>query len=66
MTLLVLLALFFVFHLFYKIAVSYTAKCVTEASDRIIYSSLEIDDDNSVTLDKRKSNKRGCFPGPRG
>ena len=26
----------FVFHLFYKIAVSYTAKCVTEASDKII------------------------------
>ena len=32
--------MFFVFHLFYKIAISYSAKCVTEASDKIIYSSL--------------------------
>ena len=30
----------FVFHLFYKITVSYTAKCVTETSDRIMYSSI--------------------------
>ena len=30
----------FVFHLFYKIAISYSAKCVTEASDNVIYSSL--------------------------
>ena len=57
--------MFFVFHLFYKIAISYTAKCVTEASDKIIYSSYEIDD-KRVTLDMRKSNKRKCFPGPRG
>ena len=34
--------------LFYKIAVSYTAKCVPEASEnRVPY---EIDDGNSVTL----------------
>ena len=32
--------MFFLFHLFYKIAISYSAKCVTEASDQIIYSSL--------------------------
>ena len=32
--------MFFVFHLFYKIAISYSAKCMTEASDKIIYSSL--------------------------
>ena len=32
--------MFFVFHLFYKIAISYSARCVTEASDKIIYSSL--------------------------
>ena len=64
MTLLILLAMLFVFHLFYKIAVSYTAKCVIEASDRIIVS-YEIDD-NSVTLDMGRSNKRECFPGPRG
>ena len=32
--------MFFVFHLFYKIAVSYTAKCVTKASDKITYSAL--------------------------
>ena len=32
--------MFFVFHLFYKIAISYSAKCVTEASDKMIYSSL--------------------------
>ena len=32
--------MFFAFHLFYKIAISYSAKCVTEASDKIIYSSL--------------------------
>ena len=55
----------FVFHLFYKIAVSYTAKCVIEASDRIIVS-YEIDDDNTGTLDMGRSNKRECFPGPRG
>ena len=30
----------FVFHLFYNIAISYSAKCVTDASDKIIYSSL--------------------------
>ena len=60
MTLLILLAMLFVFHLFYKIAVSYTVKCVT---DRIVY---EINDDNSVTLDMGRSNKRECFPGPRG
>ena len=33
-------AMLFVFHLFYKIAVSYTVKCVSEASDRIIYSPI--------------------------
>ena len=32
--------MFFVLHLFYKIAISYNAKCVTEASDKMIYSSL--------------------------
>ena len=32
--------MFFVFQLFYKIAISYSAKCVTEAFDKIIYSSL--------------------------
>ena len=32
--------MFFVFHLFHKIAISYSAKCVTEASDNMIYSSL--------------------------
>ena len=36
MTLLILLAMLFVFHLFYKIAVSYTVKCVSEASNRIM------------------------------
>ena len=60
MTLLILLAMLFVFHLFYKIAVSYTVKCVT---DRIVY---EINDDNSVTLDMGRSNKREYLPGPRG
>ena len=33
-------AMLFVFHLFYKIAVSYTVKCVSEASNRIIYSPM--------------------------
>ena len=33
-------AMLFVFHLFYKIAVSYTVKYVTDASDKIIYSSM--------------------------
>ena len=33
-------AMLFVFHLFYKIAVSYTVKCVSEASNRIIYSPI--------------------------
>ena len=33
-------AMLFVFHLFYKIAVSYTVKCVSEASNRIIYSTI--------------------------
>ena len=51
MTLLILLAMLFVFYLFYKTAVSYTAKCVSEASNRIIYIPYEIDDGNSVTLD---------------
>ena len=32
--------MFFVFHLFYKIAISYSAKYVTEASDKMIDSSL--------------------------
>ena len=32
--------MFFVFHLFYKIAIFYSANCVTEASDKMIYSSL--------------------------
>ena len=66
MTLLILLAMLFVFHLFYKIAVSYTVKCVSEASNRIIYSANKIDDGNSVTLDMGRSNKTGYFPGPRG
>ena len=34
------LAMLFAFHLFCKIAISYTAKCVTEASDKIMYSSM--------------------------
>ena len=38
--LLTLLAMLFVFHLFYKITVSYTIKCVCEASNRIIYSPI--------------------------
>ena len=64
MTLLILLAMLFVFHLLYKIAVSYTTKCVPEASEnRVPY---EIDDGNSVTLDMGRSNKREYFPGPRG
>ena len=33
-------AMLFVFHLFYKIAVSYTVNCVSEASNRIIYSPI--------------------------
>ena len=65
MTLLILLAMLFVFPLSYKIAVSYTVKCVYEASNRIIYSPYEIDDGNSVTLDMARSNKREYFPGPR-
>ena len=40
MTLLILLAVLFVFQLLYKIAVSYTIKCVSEASYRIIYSLI--------------------------
>ena len=49
----------FVFHLFYKIAVSYTAKCVTEASEnRVPY---EIDDGNSVTLRYRNKQQEGMF-----
>ena len=63
MTLLILLDMLFVFHLFDKIIVSYTVKCV---SNRIIYSPYEIDDGNSVTLDMGRSNKKVCFPGPRG
>ena len=63
MTLLILLAMLFVFYLFCKIAVSYTVKCV---SNRIIYSPYEIDDGNSVTLDMGRSNKREYFPGPKG
>ena len=39
----------FVFHPLYKIAVSYTAKCVTEAADKRV--PYEIDDGNSITLD---------------
>ena len=70
MTVPTLLAMLFVFHLFYKIAVSYTVKCVSEASNRIIYCPIivpyEIDDGNSVTLDMARSNKREYFPGPRG
>ena len=65
MALLILLAMLFVFHLFYKIAVSYTVKYVYEASNRIIYSPYEIDDGNSVTLDMARSNKREYFPGPK-
>ena len=69
MALLILLAMLFVFHLFYKIAVSYTVKYVCEASNRIIYCPIivpyEIDDGNSVTLDMAKSNKRKYFPGPK-
>ena len=65
MTLLILLAMLFVFHLFYEITVSYIIKCVSEASNRIIYSPYEIDDGNSVTLDMGRSNKREYFPGPR-
>ena len=53
----------FVFHLFYKIAVSYTVKYVCEASNNIV--PYEIDDGNSVTLDMARSNKREYFPGPR-
>ena len=64
-TLLILLAMLFVFHLFYKIAVSYTVKYVCEASNRIIIVLYEIDDGNSVTLDMARSNKREYFSGPR-
>ena len=53
----------FVFHLFYKIAVSYTVKYVCEASNYIV--PYEIDDGNSVTLDMARSNKREYFPGPK-
>ena len=53
----------FVFHLFYKTAVSYTVKYVCEASNRIVL--YEIDDGNSVTLDMARNNKREYFPGPR-
>ena len=63
MTLLILLAMLFVFHLFYKTAVSYTVKYVCEASNRIVL--YEIDDGNSVTLDMARSNKRKYSPGPK-
>ena len=63
MTLLILLAVLFVFHLFYKIAVSYTVKYVCEASNYIV--PYEIDDGNSVTLDMARSNKRKYSPGPK-
>ena len=63
MALLILLAMLSVFHLFYKIAVSYTVKYVCEASNYIV--PYEIDDGNSVTLDMARSNKREYFPGPR-
>ena len=69
MTLLILLAMLFVFPLSYKIAVSYTVKYVCEASNRIIYCPIivpyEIDDGNSITLDMARSNKREYFPGPK-
>ena len=63
MALLILLAMLFVFHLFYKIAVSYTVKYVCEASNYIV--PYEIDDGNSVTLDMARSNKREYFLGPK-
>ena len=66
MTLLILLAMLFVSHLFYKITVSYAVKCVCEASNRIIYSANKIDNGNSVTLDMGRSNKREYFSGPKG
>ena len=65
MTLLILLAMLFVFPLSYKIAVSYTVKCVGEASNKIIIVPYEINDGNSVTLDMARSNKRKYFPGPK-
>ena len=46
---LILLAMLFVFHLFYKTAVSYITKCVTEPLIKLYVVSYEID--NSVTLD---------------
>ena len=61
-----LLSMLLVFHLFYKIAVSYTVKCVSEASNRITIIPYETDDGNSVTLDMGRSNKREYFPGPSG
>ena len=51
----------FVFHLFYRIAVSYTAKCVTESLIKQYIVPYEINDDDSVILDLGRSNKRECF-----
>ena len=48
-----------VFHPLYKIAVSYTAKCVTEATDKRV--PYEIDDGNSVTLRYGKKQQEGMF-----
>ena len=58
-------AMLFVFHLFNKIAVSYTAKCVLRPLIKYYIVPCEIDDGNSVTLDMGRRNKRECFPGPR-
>ena len=61
MILLILLAMLFVFHLFYKIAISYTVKCVSEASNRIIYSPIMRS--MMVTVNSRygKKQQEGIF-----
>ena len=65
MTLLILLAVLFVFHLFYKLLfLTLSNVCLRPLIEQYIVP-YEIDDGNSVTLDMGRSNKREYCPGPR-
>ena len=62
--LLILLAILFFYCLFYKIAISYITKHVTEPLIKWSYGvPYEINDCNNVTLDMGRCNNREYFPG---
>ena len=68
-----LLTILFVFCLFHKIIISYITKCMTEPPTKMMtrleaadqmYSSIIMNDCNSLTLGMKRCSEREYFPGP--